>query len=95
MELEYEESFQGLKRSLVYAPVLVLTYDKGNFVICSDVYHNGLGCVLMQHGKVIVYASRQLKPHKQKDSTHDLELTTIMFALKIRRRYLYGEKYES
>ncbi|KAA3480491.1 integrase [Gossypium australe] len=44
---------------------------------------NGLGCVLMQEGKVIAYASRQLKPHEKNYSTHDLELATIVFALKI------------
>ena len=53
-----------------------------------------LGCVLMQHGNVIAYASRQLKPHEQKYPTHDLELAAIVFALKIWRHYLYGEKCE-
>nr|GEZ93722.1 reverse transcriptase [Tanacetum cinerariifolium] len=45
----------------------------------------------MQHGKVIAYASRQLKPYEVNYPTHDLELAAIVFALKIWRHYLYGE----
>nr|GEY25464.1 hypothetical protein [Tanacetum cinerariifolium] len=52
----------------------------------------GLGYVLMQRGKVIAYASRQLKIHENNYMTHDLELGAIMFALKIWRHYLYGIK---
>ncbi|XP_068328213.1 uncharacterized protein [Pyrus communis] len=77
---------------LAHAPVLALPDDSGNFEIYSDASLNGLGCVLMQHGRVITYASRQLKPHKVKYPTHDLELAAIMFALKIWRHYLYGER---
>jgi hypothetical protein len=44
----------------------------------------------MQHGKVIAYASRQLRPHEKNYLTHDLELAAIVFALKIWRHYLYG-----
>ena len=62
------------------------------FVIYSDAWLNGLGCVLMQEGKVIAYASRQLKPHEKNYPTHDLELAAIVFALKICRHYLFREK---
>ena len=61
-------------------------------MIFSDTSLNGLGCVLMQEGKVVAYASRQLKPHEKNYPTHDLELAAIVFALKIWRHYLYGEK---
>ncbi|KAL8091678.1 hypothetical protein AgCh_034078 [Apium graveolens] len=60
----------------------------------SDASHKGLGCVLMQHGKVIAYTSRQLKEYEIRYPTHDLELATIVFALKIWRHYLYREKCE-
>ena len=66
------------------------TYGK-EYVIFSDASLNGLGCVLMQEGKVVAYASRQLKPHEKNYPTHDLELAAIVFALKIWRHYLYGE----
>ena len=58
----------------------------------SDASRIGLGCVLMQDGKVVTYASRQLKPHEQNYFTHDLELAATVFALKIWRYYLYCEK---
>ncbi|KAL8108205.1 hypothetical protein AgCh_024593 [Apium graveolens] len=89
-----EESFQELKNRLVSSPVLVLPDEQGNFLIYSDASYKGLGCVLMQHDKVIAYASRQLKPYEEKYLTHDLELAAIVFALKIWRHYLYGEKCE-
>nr|GFC52067.1 retrotransposon protein, putative, Ty3-gypsy subclass [Tanacetum cinerariifolium] len=60
-------------------------------VLHSDASKKSLGCVLMQHGKVIAYASRQLKPYKVNYPTHDLELAAVVFALKIWRHYLYGE----
>ncbi|KAK0588187.1 hypothetical protein LWI29_035607 [Acer saccharum] len=66
----------------------------GGYVIYSDASKKGLGCVLMQHGKVIAYASRQLKTHEQNYPTHDLELAAMVFALKIWWRYLYGETCE-
>ncbi|KAL4011131.1 hypothetical protein IC575_028178 [Cucumis melo] len=60
----------------------------------SDASKKGLGCVLMQQGKVVAYASRQLKSHEQNYPTHDLELAVVVFALKIWRHYLYGEKIQ-
>ncbi|TQD77792.1 hypothetical protein C1H46_027665 [Malus baccata] len=87
-----EQSFQQLKYCLTHAPVLILPDDNGNFEIYSDASLNGLGCVLMQHSRVIAYASRQLKIHERNYPTHDLELAAIVFALKIWRHYLYGEK---
>ncbi|GJU74959.1 putative reverse transcriptase domain-containing protein [Tanacetum coccineum] len=63
----------------------------------SNVYskidlRSGLGAVLMQREKVIAYASRQLKPHEENYTTHDLELGAVVFALKIWRYCLYGTK---
>ena len=73
---------------------MVLLNDQEVFVIYSDASRNGLGCVLMQGGKVVVYASRQLKPHEVNYPTHDLELAAVVFALKIWRHYLYGQRCE-
>ncbi|XP_068319946.1 uncharacterized protein [Pyrus communis] len=89
-----EQSFQQLKYCLTHVPVLALPNDSGNFKVYSDASLNGLRCVLMQHGGVIAYASRQLKPHELNCPTHDLDLAAIIFALKIWRHYLYGEKYK-
>nr|GEY28426.1 hypothetical protein [Tanacetum cinerariifolium] len=62
--------------------------------IYSEASTKGLGCVVMQHGKVIAYASRQLKPYEVNYLTHDLELAPVVFALKIWRHYVYGETYD-
>ncbi|KAL0403807.1 UNVERIFIED_CONTAM: Transposon Ty3-I Gag-Pol polyprotein [Sesamum radiatum] len=89
-----DDSFKELKQRLASAPVLTLPTEVGSFTIFSDASKNGLGCVLMQGDKVMAYASRQLKPYEQNYPTHDLELAAVVFALKIWRHYLYGEKYE-
>ncbi|WMV58772.1 hypothetical protein MTR67_052157, partial [Solanum verrucosum] len=67
-------------------------WDGKEYVVYSDASHNALGCVLIQEGKVISYASRKLKQHELNYPTHDLELAAIVCALKIWRYYLYGEK---
>ncbi|KAA0040677.1 pol protein [Cucumis melo var. makuwa] len=89
-----EDSFQNLKQKLVTAPVLTVPDGSGSFVIYSYAFKKGLGCVLMQQGKVVAYASCQLKSHEQNYPTHDLELAAVVFALKICRHYLYGEKIQ-
>ncbi|CAA0810389.1 Uncharacterized mitochondrial protein AtMg00860, partial [Striga hermonthica] len=89
-----EESFQELKRRLTTTPVLSIPDPTLEFTIYSDASKMGLGCVLMQQGKVVAYASRQLKPHEQNYPTHDIELAAVVHALKIWRHYLYGGKCE-
>jgi hypothetical protein len=78
-----EKSFQELKKSLIIAPILTLPERQEGFIVYNDASNKGLGCVLMQNGKVIVYASRQLKPHEVNYSMHDLEFATIFFAIRI------------
>ncbi|KAH0711565.1 hypothetical protein KY289_007524 [Solanum tuberosum] len=85
-----EKNFQELKKRLITAPVLTLPEGTQGFVVYCDASRVGLGCVLMQNGKVIAYASRQLKVHEKNYPTHDLELAAVVFALKIWRHYLYG-----
>ncbi|GKB05739.1 putative nucleotidyltransferase, ribonuclease H [Tanacetum coccineum] len=89
---EQELAFQTLKDKLCNAPVLALPDGPEDFVVYCDASGIGLGCVLMQRGKVIAYASRQLKIHEMNYTTHDLELGAVVFALKIWRHYLYGTK---
>ncbi|TYK29838.1 DNA/RNA polymerases superfamily protein [Cucumis melo var. makuwa] len=72
-----ECSFRELKQKLVTALVLTVPDGSGSFVIYSDASKKGLGCVLMQQGKVVAYASRQLKSHEQNYPTHDLELPAV------------------
>ena len=87
-----QRSFDKLKAFLTEASVLTQPTCSKEYVIFSDASLNGLGCVLMQKGKVVVYVSRQLKSHEKNYPKHDLELAAIVFALKIWKHYLYGEK---
>ncbi|XXG85803.1 hypothetical protein AAC387_Pa11g0821 [Persea americana] len=85
-----EVIFQELQTRLTIAPVLTLPSGSGGFTIFIDASNIGLGCVLMQDGKVVAYGSRQLKDHEKNYATHDLELAAVVFALKMQRHYLYG-----
>ncbi|KAA0042134.1 DNA/RNA polymerases superfamily protein [Cucumis melo var. makuwa] len=87
-----EQSFQELKKRLVTTPILALPVTGKDYVIYFGASSLGLGCVLMQDGNVIAYASRQLKEHECNYPTHDLELAAVVLALKIWRHYLFGEK---
>ncbi|KAK5771825.1 hypothetical protein PVK06_048071 [Gossypium arboreum] len=87
-----QQNFEKLKVLLTETPILVQPEPGKEFVVYSDASLSGLGCVIMQEGKVIAYASRQLKPYEKIYPTHDLELAAIVFVLKIWRRHLYGER---
>ncbi|GJU64399.1 putative nucleotidyltransferase, ribonuclease H [Tanacetum coccineum] len=91
--VEQEESFQNLKNNLCDAPILTLPDGVEDFMVYCDASNQGLGCVLMQKGKVIAYASRQLKTHDKNYTTHDLELGAVVFALKTWRHYLWIELF--
>jgi hypothetical protein len=82
---ECQASFEELKKRLTSAPVLILPDITKKFNIYYDASRQGLGCVLMQDGKVVSYASRQLRKHEENYLTHDLELATVMHAFKIWR----------
>ncbi|GJU20989.1 putative reverse transcriptase domain-containing protein [Tanacetum coccineum] len=71
-----------IKQKLCSAPILALPKGSEDFVVYCDASHKGLGVVLMQREKVIAYASRQLKIHEKNYTTHDLELGSVVFALK-------------
>ncbi|WMV09841.1 hypothetical protein MTR67_003226 [Solanum verrucosum] len=87
-----DESFQKLKTLLTTAPIIALPVEGKDFIIYCDASHSSLGSVLMQDKNVIFYASHQLKVHERNYPMHDLELPTVVFALKIWRHYLYGVK---
>ncbi|GJZ90231.1 putative reverse transcriptase domain-containing protein [Tanacetum coccineum] len=87
-----ESAFQLLKQKLYEAPILALPEGNDDFIVYCDASHQGLGVVLMQREKVIAYASRQLKPHEENYTIHNLKLGVVVLALKIWRHYLYGTK---
>ncbi|GKD51508.1 putative reverse transcriptase domain-containing protein [Tanacetum coccineum] len=84
--------YQRFIEKLCKAPILALPEGNNDFIVYCDASLQGLGAVLMQKEKVNAYASRQLKPHEENYTTHDLELGAVVFALKIWRHYLYGTK---
>jgi hypothetical protein len=89
-----EASFQELKKRLTTAPILVIPDMEKSFSIYCDASGQRLGCVLMQDGHVVAYASRYLRKHEAHYTTHDLELAVVVHALKIWRHYLMGKRCE-
>ena len=83
-----------LKRKLKSAPILTVLDGSEGLIVYSDACGEGLGAVLMQHGKVIAYAGRQLRVHEVNYAAHDLELLAVVFALKLWRHHLLGIKFE-
>ena len=83
MKFEWDDkcqsSFDQLKKILVEAPVLTQPTPGREYAMYNDASRIGLRCVLMQDGKVVAYASRQLKPDEQNCPTHDLELVAVVF----------------
>jgi hypothetical protein len=64
------------------------------FVVCTYTCKEGLRGLLMQNGHVIGYESKNLKEHERKYGTHDLELATIIHALRMWMHYLMGNKFK-
>ena len=89
-----EEAFQELKRRLTSALILIVPDMGQGYTVYCDASRAGLGCVLIQSGRVVAYGSLQLKNHEQNYPRHDMELAAVVFALKIWRHYLYGEEFE-
>jgi hypothetical protein len=73
--------------------VLKIVDSKADFLMCIDACKEGHGGVLMQGGSVVYYESQKLNEHKVNYVTHDLELASIVHALKMWRNYLLGRKF--
>jgi ribonuclease HI len=89
---ECQESFEMLKKKMTTTPVLILLDVHKPFSVYCDASYTGLGCVLMQEGRVVAYSSRQLKIHEKNYPPHDLELAAVVHALKTWRHYLFVQK---
>jgi hypothetical protein len=85
-----EKAFHNLREHLTTTPVLAQPDNTKPFDVYCDAFGMGLGCVLMQDNRVIVYASRALRPHEKNYPTYDFELAAVIHALKIWRHYLMG-----
>ena len=88
------KAFQELKRRLTTTLILIVPERGKRYTMYCDALKVGLGCILMQSGRVVAYGSCQLKNHEQNYPTHDMELTVVVFAFKIWRHYLYDEQFE-
>jgi hypothetical protein len=84
------KAFEQLKVLLTTTPVLAQPDIEKPFDVYCDASSSGLECLLMQKGRAIAYASRQLRRHEEHYPTHDLELAAFVHALKIWRHYLLG-----
>ncbi|KAK8944847.1 hypothetical protein KSP39_PZI007981 [Platanthera zijinensis] len=91
---ECVQAFEELKRRLTTTPILCSSVGTERFEIYSKASGSGLGCVLLQHGRVIAYGSRQLMVHDRNYPVHDLDLAAVIFSLKMWRYYLYGVKVD-
>ena len=80
---QFQDSFDKLKHLLTTTPILIIVDPNKDFVVCIDVIKEGLGGVLTQECHVIYYESRKLKEHEKNYVLHDMELATIIHALKI------------
>jgi hypothetical protein len=84
-----------LKSLLTSVPILRIVDPDADFIVCTDACREELDGVLSQNGHVVCYESRKLKDHERLYATHDLELASILHALKIWRHYLIGKIFES
>jgi hypothetical protein len=89
-----QASFEKLNKRLTTTPILILPDLSKKSDIYCDASRQGHGCVLMQDGQIVSYASRYLRMHEENYPTHDLELAAVVHALKIWRRYLIGHRCE-
>ena len=78
-----QDNFNKLKHLLTTTPVLRIVDPRKYFVVCTDASKDGLGGVSTQEGHVIFYESRKSKEYETNYAVHDLELATIIHALKI------------
>ena len=79
---------------LTSTPILIVPKRGQRYMVYCDASKDGLGCVLMQSGRDVTYGSQQLKNHERNYPTHNMEITALVFALKIWCHYLYGEQFE-
>jgi hypothetical protein len=91
---ECQANSEELKKRLTSALVLILPDITKMFDIYCDAPRQGLGCVVMQDGKVVSYASCQLRKHEENYPTHDLEFAAVVHALKIWRHNLIDHRCE-
>jgi hypothetical protein len=82
VDLEVPRNLRSAEREVDYSARLSLACCAQAFSVYCDACYTGLGCVLMQEGRVVAYSSRQLKVHEKNYPIHDLELAAMVHALR-------------
>ena len=88
-----QDSFNKLKELLTSAPILKVSNPDKDLTVCVDASKEGLGGVLTQERHIIFYESLKSKEHERKYVTHDLQLASIIHALKMWQHYIMGRKF--
>lgn len=91
---ECESAFTTLKKLLTSAPILSYPDFKKEFIITCDASGEGVGAVLEQENRVIVYASKVLSATKKRWSATELELYAIVFGCQEFKCYVLGTKFK-
>jgi hypothetical protein len=91
---KYAEAFRRLKELLTTTLILKVPDMDADFLVCTDASKKGLGRVLMQDGRVIAYISTKLRRHEENYATHNLNLLSIVYSLRVWRHYLIGRNFE-
>lgn len=88
-----QSAFDKLKVALVSDPILRLPDFNKPLEVVIDANGFAIGGVLMQEGYAIAYESKKLRTHERNYATHDLELLAVVYALKLWRHYLLGQRF--
>jgi len=88
------EEFWKLKELLMTMEILKFSNMDEELLVCTDASKEGLGEFLMQNDWVIAYIFRKLRKHEENYARHDLKLLAIVYALRIWRHYLIGQKFK-
>lgn len=88
-----EQEFNAIKRVIMSDQVLALYDPKKDTIVQTDASKYGLGCVLMQEGRPVAFASRTLAPNEVKYAQIEKELLAIVFSCERFHFYLYGREF--
>jgi hypothetical protein len=91
---KHAEDFRRLKELLTMTSILKVLDMDVDFLVCTGASKEALDGVLMQEGRVIAYILRKPRRHEENYSMHNLELLSIVYALKVWRHYLLVRKFE-
>ena len=90
-DFSHQEAFDAIKEELSRTPVLAYFDRKAEHVIQTDASMKGLGAVLLQEGKLVIYVSGTLTPAEERYSNIEKELLGVVFAMERLHNYVFGE----